>query len=137
MDIEEEPSKNEKEDVESDATSNDQKLHRFIAKEKTTIKEGQAEIIYPAGNEVFYNPVQEVNRDLSIVIIKLFIEQIKKERAEAIKNGKKSKTPEQGIRILEALSASGTFCYLQINILRTTIHSLLQRNTRNRIYRCQ
>lgn len=28
------------------------------------IKEGKAEILEPPGNKVFYNPVQEFNRDL-------------------------------------------------------------------------
>ena len=29
------------------------------------VKEGKAEILYPKGNNVFYNPVQEFNRDLT------------------------------------------------------------------------
>ena len=29
------------------------------------VKEGKAEILYPKGNSVFYNPVQEFNRDLT------------------------------------------------------------------------
>ena len=28
------------------------------------ITEGRAKILFPSSNEVFYNPVQEVNRDL-------------------------------------------------------------------------
>ena len=29
-----------------------------------TISEGAATILFPKGNQVFYNPVQEFNRDL-------------------------------------------------------------------------
>ena len=44
--------------------------------------EGQAAIPYSEGNEVFYNKVQEFNRDLSIHIIKLFTEKRFREKAE-------------------------------------------------------
>lgn len=33
--------------------------------EETVIKEGKASILFPNANEVFYNPVQEFNRDLT------------------------------------------------------------------------
>lgn len=32
---------------------------------ETVVKEGRANILYPNANEVFYNPVQEFNRDLT------------------------------------------------------------------------
>lgn len=32
---------------------------------ETVIKEGKAAILFPSANEVFYNPVQEFNRDLT------------------------------------------------------------------------
>jgi len=36
------------------------------SQEFTMIKEGKAEIVFPKGTEsVFYNPVQEFNRDLT------------------------------------------------------------------------
>jgi tRNA (guanine26-N2/guanine27-N2)-dimethyltransferase len=38
------------------------------------IKEGQASVLVPKGNKVFYNPVQEFNRDLSIVVLTQFAE---------------------------------------------------------------
>ena len=44
--------------------------------------EGQAAIPYSEGNEVFYNKVQEFNRDLSIHVIKLFAEKRFREKAE-------------------------------------------------------
>lgn len=33
--------------------------------QETTITEGAARIVFPSANEVFYNPVQEFNRDLT------------------------------------------------------------------------
>jgi tRNA (guanine26-N2/guanine27-N2)-dimethyltransferase len=30
-----------------------------------TVTEGAAKIVFPSANEVFYNPVQEFNRDLT------------------------------------------------------------------------
>ena len=33
------------------------------------IKEGQARILFPNSNQVFYNPVQEFNRDLRYAIV--------------------------------------------------------------------
>ncbi|XP_008115675.1 tRNA (guanine(26)-N(2))-dimethyltransferase isoform X2 [Anolis carolinensis] len=39
---------------------------------KTLITEGKARIIFPCANEVFYNPVQEFNRDLTCAVITEF-----------------------------------------------------------------
>lgn len=33
--------------------------------QETTVTEGAAKIAFPSSNEVFYNPVQEFNRDLT------------------------------------------------------------------------
>lgn len=32
---------------------------------ETVVKEGKASVLFPGANEVFYNPVQEFNRDLT------------------------------------------------------------------------
>ncbi|KAL6073893.1 tRNA methyltransferase 1 [Balamuthia mandrillaris] len=61
------------------------------------LTEGQATIIFASRKDVFYNQVQEFNRDLSILIIKLFIEEMKKKRGARF----------DGVTILEALSATG------------------------------
>ena len=58
----------------------------------TVVREGQAEVVFPSREEVFYNPVQEFNRDLSIAVIQEYANE-----AEV----------EGGIKILEALAASG------------------------------
>ncbi len=39
------------------------------------ITEGAARVIFENKNEVFYNPAQEVNRDLSVLVLRLFAEQ--------------------------------------------------------------
>lgn len=37
---------------------------------ETVVKEGKAAILFPNLNEVFYNPVQEFNRDLTYALLK-------------------------------------------------------------------
>lgn len=68
-----------------------------ISCEAGFIKEGSATIKFPKG-EVFYNPVQQLNRDLSIIAINCFSEDylaLKKKRFLS------------GITVLEALAATG------------------------------
>ncbi|XP_063977899.1 tRNA (guanine(26)-N(2))-dimethyltransferase [Diachasmimorpha longicaudata] len=77
------------------------------------IKEGKAEILVLEKN-VFYNPVQEFNRDLSVGVLSLFARE-KHEKStgtqnEAVKNNPTDHAGvkhENGITILEALSATG------------------------------
>eukprot|EP01103_Thecamoeba_quadrilineata_P004722 TRINITY_DN1452_c0_g1_i3.p1 TRINITY_DN1452_c0_g1~~TRINITY_DN1452_c0_g1_i3.p1 ORF type:complete len:486 (-),score=74.43 TRINITY_DN1452_c0_g1_i3:267-1724(-) len=74
----------------TDDTSNEQKF----------IKEGQAVILENKNHEVFYNPVQETNRDLSIIAIKHYKKLLDAENA--IKG-----TVTNEFTILEGLSATG------------------------------
>ncbi|TDG49477.1 hypothetical protein AWZ03_004160 [Drosophila navojoa] len=92
------------------------------------ITERNANII--SGGNVFYNPVQEFNRDLSIAVLNVYFQRLVKERAEKAKkqqlrkqkqqvddNGQQETTVtpsytagtkyEDGMRILEALAATG------------------------------
>lgn len=89
------------------------------------IKERSAEIV--AGGSVFYNPVQEFNRDLSVSVLNVFARRLLKERSIAAKKNVKEENVEtnninvniedntltagqkyeNGLRILEALSATG------------------------------
>ncbi|XP_015118486.1 probable tRNA (guanine(26)-N(2))-dimethyltransferase isoform X1 [Diachasma alloeum] len=77
------------------------------------IKEGKAEILVLEKN-VFYNPVQEFNRDLSVAVLSLIAKE-KHENFTAIKTETVKINPsdqagvkhENGITILEALSATG------------------------------
>ncbi|OQS05091.1 N(2),N(2)-dimethylguanosine tRNA methyltransferase [Thraustotheca clavata] len=86
------------------------------------IKEGRAKIIFPKGNQVFYNKVQVLNRDLSISVINQFaherakeqiLKQRKREKNDAIPTEEEihahviDNTQTNGLRIFEALSASG------------------------------
>lgn len=88
----------------------------------TIIKEGQAQILAPKEDKVFYNPIQQFNRDLSITVINAYID-LRNEEIEARFNkreeSKASKLEEptfkkrkfdpstSKVRILEALSATG------------------------------
>ncbi|XP_051957166.1 tRNA (guanine(26)-N(2))-dimethyltransferase [Xyrauchen texanus] len=118
---------------------------------ETVVREGKATILFPSANEVFYNPVQEFNRDLTCAVITEFAREQLAQRGVRIlvpgekdrvvvhlseeKNGKadeeeleKSENEqekveasvekeyvtatvgercEQGLRVLEGLSASG------------------------------
>ncbi|KAJ1884640.1 RNA methyltransferase tRNA(m5U54)methyltransferase [Kickxella alabastrina] len=73
------------------------------------IKEGKATILFPKNNEVFYNPVQEFNRDMSIAAIKNWRDitmEAKTERFEKSTNPTKVMPPKT-FTVLEALAASG------------------------------
>lgn len=60
--------------------------------------EGQAAIPFSEGNEVFYNKVQEFNRDLSVHVIKLFAEQRLREKEEkSLRRMRKVGTAERNI----------------------------------------
>ncbi|KAJ3359580.1 tRNA methyltransferase 1 [Allomyces javanicus] len=92
-----------------EATYNDEQFN--------TVSEGQATILFPKNNEVFYNPVQQFNRDMSIAAIRTWRDVVAEERwAKALK--KEGKTIDEAKaagetvpvfkpKILEALAASG------------------------------
>ncbi|KAG0258329.1 RNA methyltransferase tRNA(m5U54)methyltransferase [Mortierella polycephala] len=98
------------------------------------VTEGKATILFPDTNEVFYNPIQEFNRDISIAAIRTWDEIFQEERAVKLAEKKARReanaakraqegldplpekeypgggldfTAPRGITILEALSASG------------------------------
>ena len=118
----------------------------------TSIKEGRAIIAASANDQVFYNKVQILNRDLSIQVISLFAETLQKERdatyekksakyesiiaaqsagdaaSLAIANLKPPHVFPKGISILEALAATGlrSIRYLKEipNVRHITINDL-------------
>jgi tRNA (guanine26-N2/guanine27-N2)-dimethyltransferase len=61
---------------------------------KNLVKEGRAEVLYPP--YVFYNPVQEFNRDLTIAVISEFakdkLKVSKQENKSQVKNEEKQDT---------------------------------------------
>ncbi|KAF8453664.1 N2,N2-dimethylguanosine tRNA methyltransferase-domain-containing protein [Terfezia claveryi] len=67
-------------------------------KEFTAITEGKATILFPGGGEVFYNPIQNFNRDLSVLAIKTFGEGYLREREEGRSRAKRQggKTGKDG-----------------------------------------
>ncbi|KAF0691189.1 Aste57867_17537 [Aphanomyces stellatus] len=86
------------------------------------ISEGRAKILFPKGNQVFYNKVQVLNRDLSIAVINQFaherakeaiLKQRKREKNDAIPTDDEvhahvvDNAETKGLKIFEALSASG------------------------------
>ncbi|XP_043653247.1 probable tRNA (guanine(26)-N(2))-dimethyltransferase [Drosophila teissieri] len=95
---------------------------------ESVIRERNAEIV--SGGNVFYNPVQEFNRDLSIAVLNVYRQRLTKERSEKALKKQRKKVKEQedekptpvaedppvyeagtryedGLRILEALAATG------------------------------
>ena len=66
------------------------------------VKEGQAEVLFPSQNDVFYNPVQEFNRDLSTAVIQAHAAQ----NLDTMKHVP-GEICDDGITVLEALASSG------------------------------
>lgn len=67
-------------------------------------KEGSTTILFQDKSQVFYNPVQEFNRDLSILMINTYAD-IRRKEIEESKSAKRA--DYQGLKILEALGATG------------------------------
>ncbi|CAL5223126.1 g5591 [Coccomyxa viridis] len=72
-----------------------------------TVTEGQATILHQ-GENVFYNPAQVINRDLSVAVLRYFV----KQRREEIENGtlkapRQKRTPAEAIQLKEAGGAEG------------------------------
>ncbi|KAK0410999.1 hypothetical protein QR680_005424 [Steinernema hermaphroditum] len=79
--------------------------------------EGKAKITFTGPSSAFYNPVQEFNRDMTVTVLRQFVEdrqEFLKQKKEKVGNEPTAKKPKlntvndsDGIRILDALSASG------------------------------
>lgn len=85
-------------------------MSEIDASEFNIVKEGKAEILFPKKEDVFYNPVQQFNRDLSTASIRAWSELY----GEPLLNKKRKLDSEEPkpevkpyINILEALSATG------------------------------
>ncbi|KAJ1794977.1 RNA methyltransferase tRNA(m5U54)methyltransferase [Coemansia sp. RSA 1938] len=88
---------------------NDEYTPTYAVDDYEQITEGRATILFPRNNEVFYNPVQQFNRDMSIAAIKTWRDitaETKLARYNRSTNPAKSK-PSPKFTILEALAASG------------------------------
>ena len=73
----------------------------------TTVQEGKAIVLFPRSNSVFYNPVQEFNRDLSIAVIKQFIA-IKKNQYLESQKKKSTNLDQNGKKLNKDLTLTGT-----------------------------
>ncbi|KAH7950118.1 hypothetical protein HPB49_019771 [Dermacentor silvarum] len=73
---------------------------------QTSVTEGKAEVFFPSSHDVFYNPVQEFNRDMSIAVIQEFIATRREELANE-KTAQNVDPQTYKVSILEALAASG------------------------------
>lgn len=65
---------------------------------ETVVREGKAAILFPNANEVFYNPVQEFNRDLTCAVITEFARDVLAQR------GVKVVVPGETERVVVSLS---------------------------------
>ncbi|XP_062507702.1 tRNA (guanine(26)-N(2))-dimethyltransferase-like isoform X2 [Corticium candelabrum] len=87
----------------------------------STIQEGKATILFPKTEEVFYNPVQEFNRDLSVAVIRQFSER----HAACSHNRKKRRNesdshlsaPPQSNRDSTASASSASLHQIRLTIL--------------------
>jgi tRNA (guanine26-N2/guanine27-N2)-dimethyltransferase len=71
------------------------------------VGEGQASILFPKKNQVFYNPVQEFNRDLSCAVIQKFVHIRRREReAKAQAKLTRQSAPDTAAAAAAAASAS-------------------------------
>jgi len=91
--------------------------------QETEVVEGKAKIVSSSAEDVFYNPVQVTNRDLSICVIQAFEKRFREESEAKWHRRVKRKTEEakqkgevykeegmffyKGLRIFEALSGTG------------------------------
>uniref|UniRef100_A0A1A7XHQ6 tRNA (guanine(26)-N(2))-dimethyltransferase n=1 Tax=Iconisemion striatum TaxID=60296 RepID=A0A1A7XHQ6_9TELE len=122
----------------SDATCSSEKMAAVdLLPGETVVREGKASILFPSANEVFYNPVQEFNRDLTCAVITEFARDLLAQRGVRVvvpgekekvlislseesneaeeKNGEEQpkvtatagEKCEHGLRVLEGLAASG------------------------------
>ncbi|XP_029283194.1 LOW QUALITY PROTEIN: tRNA (guanine(26)-N(2))-dimethyltransferase [Cottoperca gobio] len=66
---------------------------------ETVVKEGKAAILFPSANEVFYNPVQEFNRDLTCAVITEFARD-----SAGLQRGVKVVVPGEKERVVVSLS---------------------------------
>ncbi|KAK5865353.1 hypothetical protein PBY51_019633 [Eleginops maclovinus] len=75
---------------------------------ETVVKEGKAAILFPSANEVFYNPVQEFNRDLTCAVLTEYAREVMAQR------GVKVVVPGETERVVVSLSEETTEADVQM-----------------------
>ena len=80
------------------------------------IVEGKAEILFSTQNEVFYNKVQELNRDFTVTALTCFAQHVHSKDPKMLRRAaahhraagdNDNKLEVEGLRVLEALGATG------------------------------
>ncbi|XP_075996153.1 tRNA (guanine(26)-N(2))-dimethyltransferase [Genypterus blacodes] len=94
-----EPAAAEGESPATDAATDGKKPQTGLLPGETVVREGKAAILFPSANEVFYNPVQEFNRDLTCAVITEFARDVLAER------GVKVVVPGEKERVVVSLSS--------------------------------
>jgi len=100
-------------------------------------REGAAAILFRENEkEVFYNPAMVTNRDLSVAMMRVYIDKLADEQAAAAASGAKPRraakpdtplpTDPPGIRVLEALAASGS-CRVVLVVIVSVASRVLTR----------
>lgn len=81
------------------------------------VKEGKAEICFPDSNSVFYNPVQEFNRDLSTAVLRLFSQEFPPQK----KVTKRKNSPVNGAEQEEDMPEQDVYvCRSEVQIEETS-----------------
>lgn len=80
-----------------------------------TVTEGKATILFPKSNEVFYNPVQEFNRDMSIAAIRTWSEIFLQEKKDRINKKLEKAKNEKERQHLSEVSCIYSFFYIYIH----------------------
>ncbi|XP_034544045.1 tRNA (guanine(26)-N(2))-dimethyltransferase [Notolabrus celidotus] len=80
------------------ASETEERLPEGLLPGETVVKEGKAAILFPSANEVFYNPVQEFNRDLTCAVITEYAREVLAQR------GVKVVVPGEKERVVVSLS---------------------------------
>ncbi|CAN9510729.1 unnamed protein product [Ophioblennius macclurei] len=75
---------------------------------ETVVKEGKASILFPSANEVFYNPVQEFNRDLTCAVITEFARDMLAQRSVRLA------VPGEKERVVVSLSEEASEAGMQV-----------------------
>ncbi|KAJ2378784.1 RNA methyltransferase tRNA(m5U54)methyltransferase, partial [Coemansia sp. RSA 2603] len=95
--------------MDSDTANSTAAAAQYNVDDYQQITEGQATILFPKHNEVFYNPVQQFNRDMSIAAIKAWRDMTMEARMQRYERSQRAgkQRPETKFTVLEALAASG------------------------------
>ncbi|PVU99260.1 hypothetical protein BB559_000873 [Furculomyces boomerangus] len=120
--------------------------------EYVKVTEGKASTLMPKENEVFYNPIQQFNRDMSIAAInswrEIYIEEKKAKKEKKKESSESANFVEPKIKILEALAASGMRSlryaqeidgvdYILANDLSEEAVESIKRNSSDVLYSCR